>query len=185
MVRLVNRFSRLMTQRHRLMQGCAFWEFRLYCCPFRGSNSPKPEFGGTNRHFQTKRAKIQTFIFLKLLYCINCNQILHGDKTPSTLHGSPNMPKQIHDGRWLPSWKICYIATSLQRIDRFWWSLARWCISALWTPPVIKFENFWNPKWILKNKKLWYLKNRLTNFEEIWHSDANWSPRTASVNKNK
>jgi len=46
------------------------------------------------------------------------------------------------DGRHL--WKI---AISVQRIDSFWWILARWCNSPSGTPEVIKFENFWNPRW--------------------------------------
>ena len=44
---------------------------------------------------------------------------------------------------------------------------------------VEKFE-FLNPRWrtaaILKTVKSPYLRNRLTDFDEIWHSDADWHP---------
>ena len=40
--------------------------------------------------------------------------------------------------------------------------------------------NFTNPRWrtaaILKTVKSPYLCNRVTDFDEIWHGDACWSP---------
>jgi len=40
--------------------------------------------------------------------------------------------------------------------------------------------NFQNPRWrtaaILKTDKSPYLRNRLTDFDEIWHDDADWPP---------
>jgi len=40
--------------------------------------------------------------------------------------------------------------------------------------------NFQNPRWrtaaILKTVKSPYLRNRLTDFDEIWHDDADWPP---------
>jgi len=46
--------------------------------------------------------------------------------------------------------------------------------------PTVKKLNFKNPRWrtaaILKTVKPTYLCNRLTDFDEIWHSDAYWSP---------
>jgi len=30
---------------------------------------------------------------------------------------------------------------------------------------------------ILKIEKLWYICNRLTDFDKFWHSDASWLPR--------
>jgi len=42
----------------------------------------------------------------------------------------------------------------------------------------LKNLNFQNPRWrtaaILKTVKSLYLRNRLTDFDEIWHSDADW-----------
>ena len=44
--------------------------------------------------------------------------------------------------------------------------------------PGRKKMNFQNPRWrtaaILKTVKSSYLSNRLTDFDEIWHGDANW-----------
>jgi len=38
--------------------------------------------------------------------------------------------------------------------------------------------NFQNPRWraaaILKTVKSPYLRNRLTDFDKIWHADADW-----------
>jgi len=40
--------------------------------------------------------------------------------------------------------------------------------------------NFQNPRWrtaaILKTVKSPYLRKRLTDFDEIWQADADWSP---------
>jgi len=40
---------------------CAFLMFHLYCYPFKGSNSLKTRFWGTNRRFQAKRVKNSNF----------------------------------------------------------------------------------------------------------------------------
>jgi len=44
----------------------------------------------------------------------------------------------------------------------------------------LKNLNFQNPKWrtaaILKTVKSTYLRNRLTDFDEIWHIDADCPP---------
>jgi len=75
----------------------------------------------------------------------------------------------------IESHKQCHtIAQGL--IDRFWWNLARWCILALWILRVNKIWEFLKLKMaaasILKNKKLRYLKNRLTNFDKICNVDT-------------
>jgi len=45
-------------------------------------------------------------------------------------------------------------------------------------PRPLKNLNFQNPRWrtatILKTVKLPYLRNSLTDFDEIWHGDADW-----------
>ena len=46
-------------------QGCAFWGLGWYVVTFRGSNAPKPNFGGLNRHFQAKRAKYEKLHIIK------------------------------------------------------------------------------------------------------------------------
>jgi len=48
------------------------------------------------------------------------------------------------------------------------------------TTQTVKNLNFQNPIWrtaaILKTVKSPYLRNRLTDFDEIWHGDADWPP---------
>ena len=48
------------------------------------------------------------------------------------------------------------------------------------TVQTVKNVNFQNPRWrtaaILKTVKSPYLRNRLTDFDEIWRDDANWHP---------
>jgi len=43
---------------------------------------------------------------------------------------------------------------------------------------IVKNLNFQNPRWqtaaIVKTVKSPYVRNRLTDFDEIWHDDANW-----------
>jgi len=76
--------------------------------------------------------------------------------------------------------KITKIAIFPQRFDRFLRNLVRWCKMGLLTAPTVKNLNFKNPRWrtdtILKTVKSPYLCNLLTDFDEIWHSDACWSP---------
>ena len=54
----------------------------------------------------------------------------------------------------------------------------------LLTAPTVKMSNFTNPKWrtaaIFKTVKSPYLCNRLTDFDEIWYSDAYW-PHAADL----
>jgi len=68
------------------------------------------------------------------------------------------------------------IAITLQRINRFWRNLAIQCILDLQNPSANKTWKFIKSKMapvvILKIEKSWYLRNRLTNFDEIWHGYA-------------
>jgi len=47
-------------------------------------------------------------------------------------------------------------------------------------PRLLKKLNFTNPRWrtaaILRTVTSYYLSNLLTDFDEIWHGDACWSP---------
>jgi len=74
--------------------------------------------------------------------------------------------------------KTTKIAISQQRFDRSSLNLAR-KMGLLTVLAVKKFE-FQNPRWrtaaTLKTVKSSYLCNRSTNFDEIWHGDACWSP---------
>ena len=58
--------------------------------------------------------------------------------------------------------------------------LVRWCKMGLLTAPNVKNFNFKNPRWrrvaILKTVNWLYLCKLLTDFAEIWHNDAYWSP---------
>jgi len=77
--------------------------------------------------------------------------------------------------------KITKIAISQQEIDRSLRNLASLCKMALLSAQTVKKLNFQNPRWrtagIVKTVKSPYLRNRLTDFDEIWHGDAHW-PRT-------
>ena len=71
------------------------------------------------------------------------------------------------------------IAMSPQRFDRSFQNLARLCKIGLLTAPTVKKLIFTNPRWrtaanLKKTVKSPYLSNRLTVFDEICHSDANW-----------
>jgi len=50
----------------------------------------------------------------------------------------------------------------------------------LLTAQTVKNLNFQNPRWRtaanMKTVKSPYLRNRLTEFDEIWHGDADWPP---------
>jgi len=91
--------------------------FRLYCCPFKGSNSQKP-IGGPNRRFQAKRKKNSVSYFRN--YCIDCNQILHSDKDRQVpFAGGPNMPQTNSRWRTAAVFKNRKIAVLLQRVVVF------------------------------------------------------------------
>ena len=74
--------------------------------------------------------------------------------------------------------KISKIVISHQQFDRSLRNLARLCKTGLLTVLAVKKLNFQNPRWraaaILKTVKSPYLCNRLTDFDEIWHVDADW-----------
>jgi len=74
--------------------------------------------------------------------------------------------------------KISKIAISPQQFDRSLRNLARLCKISLLTVWPLKNLNFQNPRWraaaILKTVKSPYLRNRLTDVDEIWHADADW-----------
>jgi len=82
---------------------------------------------------------------------------------------------QIQDGggRHLENWKI---AISQPRFERFRRNLARWCSSTSRTYQPLKIWNFKNLRWrrppSWKIEKSPYLGRGLTNFDEMWHSDA-------------
>jgi len=86
--------------------------------------------------------------------------------------------------RWRQSlsWKTTKIAISQQRTDRSSRNLARLCKMGVFTIQIVKKLNHQNPRWrtatILKKPLncYLYLSKRLTDFDEIWHSDANWPP---------
>jgi len=72
--------------------------------------------------------------------------------------------------------KITKIAISQQEIDRSLRNLARLCKMGLLNAQTVKKLNFQNPGWrsaaIVKTVKSPYLRNRLTELDEIWLSDA-------------
>jgi len=74
--------------------------------------------------------------------------------------------------------KTTQIAISQQGIDRCSQNLARLCKIGLLSAQTVKKLNFQNPRWrtayIVKTVKSPYLRNRLTDFDEIWQGDADW-----------
>jgi len=70
------------------------------------------------------------------------------------------------------------ISKYLQRFDRSLRNLVRLCKMGLLTTTTVKKSNFKNPRWrtaaILTTVQLPYLCSRLTDFDEIWHGDANF-----------
>ena len=74
--------------------------------------------------------------------------------------------------------KITKIAISPQRFDRSLWNLVRWCKMGLKTS--LTFKKFESHKskmadglHFAKTVKVSYLCNHFTDFDEIWHDDAN------------
>ena len=76
--------------------------------------------------------------------------------------------------------KITKIAISPQQLERSLRNLARLGKIGVLTVLAVKKLNFQNPRWrtaaILKTVESPYLRNRLTDFDELWHSDADWPP---------
>jgi len=74
--------------------------------------------------------------------------------------------------------KITKMAISQQEIDRSLRNLARLCKMGLLSAQTVEELNFQNPGWrtaaIVKTVKSPYLRNRLTDLDEIWHDDAHW-----------
>jgi len=85
--------------------------------------------------------------------------------------------------RRLPSWKTTKIAISQQRIERSSRNLARLCKMGHLTAQTVKNFKFPKSKMaargprtaaIFKTVKSSYPRNRLIDFDEIWHDDADW-----------
>jgi len=74
--------------------------------------------------------------------------------------------------------KITKIAIYPQGFERSLRNLVRWCKMGLLTTPTVKKFEFHKSKMadaaILRNVKSPYLCSRLTDFDEIWHDDAQW-----------
>jgi len=78
--------------------------------------------------------------------------------------------------------KITTIAISPRRFDRSLQNLASLCKMGLLTVLIVKKFEFPRSKMTdnrpfeKKTVKSSYLSNRWTDFDEIWHGDANWPP---------
>jgi len=122
----------------RLVQGCAFFGFCLYCCPFLGSNFPETRiFVAQIGIFKPNMWKIQTFILSKLLHRLQPN-FAKWWRPPSTLHGWSKYAQTNPRWQWLPSLKI---------------------------------------------ERSQYLRNGLTNFDEIWHGSVSRPSRPPQLIK--
>ena len=89
-----------------LAQGCAFWGFHWYCCPFFGEIPPNSNFWGMNRRFQAKRAKYWKFHIIEITESISTKfyQTIETTKWPSWV--VPIRTQQIQDGGRPPFCKI-------------------------------------------------------------------------------
>ena len=109
-------------KRRGLVEGCAFWGFRLYCSPFWGLN------------FQAKLAKYCEFMLSKLLYRFQPN------------FAQRQRPQSGHSG---------------------------------WSQYVLNKSKMADGRRFAKSVKSQYLGNLLSNFDEIWQSEAH-RPLTAN-----
>jgi len=73
------------------------------------------------------------------------------------------------------SQKLRYHSIGLADLCEVWHDYAKWDSKP---SRLLKNLNFQNPRWrtaaILKTVKSPYIRNRLTDFDEIWHADADW-----------
>jgi len=61
-------FPALWLKQHGQKASMCLFQFRWYSSPFRGQIPQNLNFGGMNRHFQAKLAKLKTCILSKLLH---------------------------------------------------------------------------------------------------------------------
>jgi len=135
-----------MTRTHASV--CLFG-FDSYCRPFRRSNCPQNlNFGGVNRPFPAKRTKFWNVHIIKKTTASIITKFCRATETPKySLWVVRICPKQskMADG-----------------------NMAQWFVWALQTLSVYKILRVQKSKMAAANiKRLQYLHNRLTNFDEI------------------
>jgi len=95
-------------------------------------------------------------------------------------HTGADWPRTGGRSLKFPIFQKTKITISQQWIDRSSRNLARLCKMCFLTVQRVENLNFQNPRWrttaILKTVKSPYLRNSLTDVDEIWHSDADWPP---------
>jgi len=115
----VDRFWRSIRQRY------AYWGSHYYYSPFRGSDPRNTSFGDVKTLFQAQPQIIETCI-LSIKFAL-LQSPLSAYRVWPKYSGNKS---QMADGRHL--WKT----------DRFWWSLALWCILAQNRARTVKFRVF-------------------------------------------
>ena len=101
--------------------------FGSHCChsPFRGSNPPKPPFGGVNRLFQAQRAKYWNLHIMKTTASITTKFCTTLKTTTCSSWVVQIRSKQIQDGGPLPFRKKVKSQYVRKNFDWFWCNLAR------------------------------------------------------------
>jgi len=154
----------------------SFFGFGWYCSSFRGSNCPKNNFWGVNRDFPAKRAKHWNVHIIKTTASIItkfCRVIETLKYSLRVVQICPQTNPRWRTATILKNWKILI---SSQPIDRFWQSLASWCVSTFCTPIANTILRFQKSKMaaaaIIKIRIIAISPQGSTNFDNIWHSDA-------------
>jgi len=145
-----------------------------YCSPFNGSNSPKPQFWGMNRHFQAKRVKFKLSYFLN--YCVDCNLMLHSDKDHQV--GLPFVGG-LNVSQTNPRWRTATILKNCCNSTTDWRILTKFGtvmhldpldpsankIWECWKSKTAAALTYWKSKIII-------FPSRIDRFYDIWHTDA-------------
>jgi len=152
--------------------------FGSHCChsPFRGSNPPKPPFGGVNRLFQAQRAKYWNLHIMKTTASITTKFCTTLKTTTCSSWVVQIRSKQIQDGGPLPFRKKVKSQYVRKNFDWFWCNLARCRKLFPVGDRLLKLWIFENPRWrrppSWKSQKSRYHSYGLTDLREIWHADA-------------
>jgi len=151
--------------------------FRLYCCRFKGSNSPKPQFWGCEWAFSSQMCEKFKLSYFRN-YCINCNQILHNDKNRQVpFVGGSNMAQTNPRCRTADILKnqniaIHYISSTDWRILMKFAKVMHLSLRTLWANKIWQFlKSKMAAVAILKNKKIVISQKP---FDQFWRNLTYW-----------
>ena len=124
---------------------------------FGGEIPETPNFGGVNRRFQAKRAKILKVSDYRNYY-IDFNQNLHNDRDHQVVVvDDPNSRPTNPRWRTAAIWKKPLNRHISATVWPIFWDLVKWLILSHYSGSTVKISNFWKYKMataaILKNHK--------------------------------